>query len=62
MKSGDISVRLNRDLGDSGAIEVEANRNNIDWELNESDWTVAGNIPLEDSGKSSVSFKRSFEL
>jgi len=62
LRSGDVSVRLNRSLENGGAIEINANRENVDWELNESDWIVKGNIPLDDKGASTISFKRSITL
>ncbi|KAG5179873.1 hypothetical protein JKP88DRAFT_196192 [Tribonema minus] len=62
LKSGDVSVRLNRALDNGGVIEVTADRKNVDWEFNENAWTVKGNIPLEDTGASTISFKRSINL
>jgi len=62
LKSGDVSVRLNRALDNGGVIEVTADRKNVDWEFNENAWTVKGNIPLEDTASSSISFKRSINL
>ncbi|CAM9629622.1 unnamed protein product [Choristocarpus tenellus] len=62
LKSGDISVRLNRDLGEGASVEVTADKTNVDWEYSEGKWSVNGNIPLEDSGSSAISFKRSITL
>ena len=63
LKSGDISVRLNRALKDGGSIEIVADRDNVDYELeNENGWTVSGNVPLKDTGKSTISLKRTVEL
>ncbi|CAM9677614.1 unnamed protein product [Discosporangium mesarthrocarpum] len=62
LKSGDLSVRLNRDLGEGASVEVNADKKNIDWEYSEGKWSVNGNIPLEDTGASAISFKRSINL
>jgi hypothetical protein len=62
LKSGDLSVRLNRALENGGQIEVTADKHNVDWKLNENEWTVKGNIPLEDTAASTISFKRSISL
>jgi len=62
LKSGDVSVRLNRALDNGGVIEVTADKRNVDWEINENSWTVRGNIPLENTGGSAISFKRSINL
>jgi len=63
LKSGDISVRLNRQLDNGSGLEVTADRENVNWEISDANsWTVKGNVPLTDAGKSSISFKRTVEL
>lgn len=63
LKNGDISVRLNRALENGSSLELTADRDNVDWEISDSNaWTVKGNVPLTDAGKSSIAFKRTVEL
>lgn len=62
LKTGDIAVRLNRQLGDERAVKVTAMRENVDWEYFEGAWQIRGNIPLVKSGDSAISFKRSITL
>jgi hypothetical protein len=62
LKNGDMSVRLVRALENGGVLGVTADKRNIDWELEEDSWTVKGNIPLEDTQRSTISFKRSISL
>jgi hypothetical protein len=62
LKSGDVSVRLNRALDNGGVLELNADKRNVDWEFSENAWTVRGNIPLQETGASSISFKRSINL
>jgi hypothetical protein len=62
LKSGDVSVRINRALDNGGTIEINADKNNVDWEFTENSWVVKGNVPLRETGASSISFKRSIYL
>jgi hypothetical protein len=62
LKSGDVSVRVNRALDNGGTLEVNADKRNVDWEFAENAWVVKGNIPLQETGASSISFKRSINL
>ena len=40
LKSGDVSVRINRALDNGGTIELNADKNNVDWEFTENSWVV----------------------
>lgn len=62
LKTGDIAVRLNRQLSENRAVKVTAMRENVDWEYFEGAWQIKGNIPLLEAGDSAISVKRSITL
>ncbi len=57
LKNGDVAVRLDRIMEKGGAITVTATKNNVAFALKRSNWVTSGNIPVHDTGKSSISFK-----
>eukprot|EP01084_Bolivina_argentea_P306926 530450_1 len=62
LKNGDIAVRLDRNIEDGGALTVTATKDNVDFAIKRNHWVTKGNVPINNTGKSSISFKHSIEL
>ncbi len=57
MKNGDIAVRLDRKIDEDGVLTVTATKDNVDFAIRRNHWVTKGNVPINDAGKSSISFK-----